>query len=193
MPCEKEAFHQLAILVLRIGHRLVRDDRATTHLFLAARALGADTAVYSGQKDMGVENSLDKVKKAWGGSFKLEYTHNWKRFLEDHRSQGWKIIHLTMYGLPIESTIEDIRSNPADKIVVVGGPKVPSDVYEIADWNLSVTSQPHSEISALSVFLHEFFKGNELSKEFYNGELRITPQAKGKKVTRQTSTQDSGQ
>jgi tRNA (cytidine56-2'-O)-methyltransferase len=193
LPCEKEAFHQLAILVLRIGHRLVRDDRATTHLFLAARALGADIAVYSGQKDMGVENSLEKVKKAWGGSFKLEYTHSWKRFLEDHRSQGWKIIHLTMYGLPIESTIEAIRSNPADKIVVVGGPKVPSGVYEIADWNLSVTSQPHSEISALSVFLHEFFKGNELSKEFSNGELRITPQVKGKKVTRQTSTQDSRQ
>jgi len=192
-PCEKEAFYQLAILVLRIGHRLVRDDRATTHLFLAARALGADIAVYSGQKDIGVESSLDKVKKAWGGSFKLEYTRSWKQFLEDHRSRGWKIIHLTMYGLPIESAIEDIRSDFADKIVVVGGPKVPSDVFEIADWNLSVTSQPHSEISALGVFLHEFFKGIELSKEFSDGELRIIPQAKGKRVTRQPPAQGSSQ
>jgi len=181
----------LAILVLRIGHRLVRDDRATTHLFLAARALGAEVAVYSGQKDLNVENSLDKVKKAWGGGFKLDYTHSWKRFLEDHKSQGWKIIHLTMYGLPIRLTISDIRSDPANKVVVVGGPKVPSDVYEIADWNLSVTSQPHSEISALSVFLHELFEGNELLKDFPHGELTIVPQAKGKKVTRQTSTQAS--
>ena len=181
----------MAILVLRIGHRLVRDDRATTHLFLATRALGADIAVYSGQKDLDLENSLEKVKKAWGGSFKLEYTHSWKRFLEDHKSEGWKIIHLTMYGLPIKSTINDIRSDPANKVVVVGGPKVPSDVYEIADWNLSVTSQPHSEISALGVFLHEFFDGNELLKEFPYGELRIIPQAKGKKVTRLTSTQSS--
>ncbi len=177
----------MTILVLRIGHRHIRDDRATTHLFLAARALGADGAIYSGQKDLGVEDSLQKVTKSWGGNFTLEYTSNWKQFLEDYQSQGWKIIHLTMYGLPIASSIENIRSSEADKIIVVGGPKVPSDMYEVADWNISVTTQPHSEISALGIFLHEFFKGNELSKTFPNGELMIIPQEKGKKVIRKKS------
>ncbi len=69
-----------------------------------------------------------------------------------------------------------------NKLIVVGGSKVPRIVYKLSDWNISVTSQPHSEISALSVFLHDLFEGKELSKIFCNAKLRIVPQSNSKKV-----------
>lgn len=183
----------MTIIVLRLGHRFIRDDRTTTHLFLAARAFGADAALYSGRRDLKVEEGLRRVNATWGGSFELAYSPNWVRTLEHHKSKGWKLVHLTMYGTPLQETIDEIRSSPSNKIVVVGGSKVPRKAYELADWNIAVTSQPHSEISALSVFLHELFKGEELSKPFLGGELEIVPQAKGKRVRRKGLVQGPSQ
>ena len=39
------------IVVLRIGHRLKRDERVSTHCGLVSRALGANKIIYSGEKD----------------------------------------------------------------------------------------------------------------------------------------------
>ena len=67
-------------------------------------------------------------------------------------------------------------------LIVVGGMKVPGEVYDLADWNVAVTSQPHSEVSALAVFLHELFGGRELGAVFGDARLRIVPQTRGKSV-----------
>jgi tRNA (cytidine56-2'-O)-methyltransferase len=87
-----------------------------------------------------------------------------------------------MYGLPINEVIQRIRESKRDKLIIVGGEKVPNIVYELADWNVSITSQPHSEVGALSVFLHLLYMGSELKKEFKDARIKIIPQAKGKKV-----------
>lgn len=176
----------MKIVVLRLGHRYVRDDRTTTHLFLAARAFGADGVVYTGQRDREIEVSIREVTETWGGPFEVEYRKDGIGLLEEWREGGGEVIHLTMYGLLIQSVIDNIRSSSADKLVVVGGAKVPKVVYETADWNVAVTPQPHSEVSALSVFLHELFEGGELSKPFENAKLEIVPQAKGKKVVKRS-------
>ena len=42
------------ISVLRIGHRLVRDDRVTTHAALVARAFGADMIYMTGTSQTGL-------------------------------------------------------------------------------------------------------------------------------------------
>jgi len=89
-----------------------------------------------------------------------------------------------MYGLPIQSVISPIRESSKDKLVIVGGAKVPGEVFQEADWNVSVTSQPHSEISALCIFLHELFEGRELSRTFEDAKMEIVPQARGKMVIR---------
>jgi tRNA (cytidine56-2'-O)-methyltransferase len=182
----------LVVIVLRLGHRYVRDDRVTTHLFLAARAFGADGVVYSGQRDPDVEESVRKVNVTWGGFFEPSHTPNWIKMVKDYKEKGWKVIHLTMYGQQLQTVADDIRSSTSDKLLVVGGSKVPREAYELADWNVAVTSQPHSEISALSVFLHELFKGEELRKAFSGGRLEIIPQPKGKKVNRKTYATDPG-
>ncbi|MEM3716424.1 MAG: tRNA (cytidine(56)-2'-O)-methyltransferase, partial [Candidatus Bathyarchaeia archaeon] len=143
------------VFVLRLGHRIERDKRITTHVFLVARAFGAQGAFYSGQRDEKVEESVRKVVEMWGGSFRVEYVENWIEKMKQWRKNGGEIIHLTMYGLPLDEVIDRIRESRRDKLVIVGSEKVPRLVYEIADWNVSVTSQPHSEVGALSVFLHE--------------------------------------
>lgn len=172
------------VYVLRLSHRPNRDKRVTTHLLLAARAFGADGAFYSGQRDEKIERSVDKVKKSWGGTFGVEYVQEWRNVVKDWIEDGGEVVHLTVYGLPIQDVIEQVIASPKDKLVLVGGAKVPGVAYELADWNVSVTSQPHSEVSALSVFLHELFKGRELSKEFAKAGIKVVPRAKGKKIVR---------
>ena len=172
------------IWVLRLNHRSKRDKRVTTHLLLAARALGVDGAFYSGEYDEKVEKSIEKVSKSWGGTFKVEFSHNWRQVVKEWKRNVGEVVHLTMYGLPVQDVIDQLKASPKNKLIIVGGAKVPGVAYELADWNISVTSQPHSEVSALSIFLHELFEGHELPKQFENAEKKVIPQAKGKKVVK---------
>ena len=43
--------HTLKVSVLRLGHRVDRDKRMTSHLGLTARAFGADEVILSGDDD----------------------------------------------------------------------------------------------------------------------------------------------
>ena len=153
----------------------------TTHLLLAARAFGASGAFYAGTRDPALEETMRKVCSDWGGSFSVEYAEEWRRAIGEWKGRG-KVIHLTMYGIPLRRAIHAIRADPSEKLVVVGGAKVPGEVYGLADWNVAVTSQPHSEVSALAVFLHELFEGREMEMEFEGARLRIVPQERGKRV-----------
>ncbi|MEM2918011.1 MAG: tRNA (cytidine(56)-2'-O)-methyltransferase [Candidatus Altiarchaeota archaeon] len=167
----------MKISVLRLGHRFHRDKRTTTHLALVARAFCADELILDSE-DNEIEKSVKKVITTWGGNFKIKVEKNWRKFIENFSGEK---IHLTMYGIPIDEKISEIRNSKKDKLVIVGGKKVPSEVYHLSDYNVAITQQPHSEIAALAIFLHEFFKGKELRKEF-KGKKRIIPQERGKKV-----------
>ena len=172
----------MEVVVLRLGHRYVRDDRVTTHVFLTARAFGACKVIYSGQRDKKLEETVREVVEMWGDSFEVVYEGDWRQTIENWKVSEGEVIHLTVYGLPVQDVIPKIRESTKNKMVIVGGAKVPGVVYKLAEWNVSITSQPHSEISALSIFLHELFYGKELSKTFKNAKLRVTPQTKGKNV-----------
>jgi len=172
----------MEVVVLRLGHRYVRDDRATTHVFLVARAFGASGVIYSGQRDEKLEERTEEVTEIWGGPFEVEYERSWKQRIAKWKERGGEVVHLTVYGLPIQDVINEIRGSTRDKLIIVGGAKVPGIIYKLSDWNVSVTSQPHSEISALSIFLHELFEGRELSRVFRDAKLRVMPQPKGKKI-----------
>jgi len=178
----RSSLESIKVSVLRLGHRPQRDKRVTTHVMLAARALGASSVYYSGERDLKIEEKVREVTEAWGGPFEIEYVESWKRTLAEWKEKGGEVIHLTMYGLPIQEVIDAIKRSPRSKLVVVGGAKVPREVFTAADWNVAVTSQPHSEVSALAIFLHELFEGRELEKAFEGAKVRVVPQAKGKRV-----------
>lgn len=165
------------IKVLRLGHRLWRDQRISSHCALVARALGARGFAYSGQKDSSLEDSIRRVSSQWGGPFSVEYVKDPKKLIKGFR--GLKI-HLTVYGLPFQKHLARIRKN-RNVLLIVGGEKVPSDVYQLSDLNLSVGSQPHSEIAALGIFLHEF-SGRKFKERFHKARLRVVPRERGKMV-----------
>ena len=166
------------LVLLRLGHRIFRDQRVTTHCALTARAFGCDKMVYSGEKDSEMEKSIQDVVKRWGGNFEIVYEKNWKKFLS--LFPGKKVL-LTMYGINLPDIIDKIRPIK-DLVVVVGSEKVPGEVYELVDHQVAVTLQPHSEVAALAVFLDWYFSGEEMKKEFENAKIKIIPQEKGKKT-----------
>ena len=169
-----------SIRVLRVGQRYVRDDRTLTHLCLVSRALGAET-IYLEDAEKDVTATLDEVNSTWGGDFKAVLGVSWRKMIQEAKKEGRKVVHLTMYGLPIQDVAPSLRE--LDKILlVIGGPKVPGRVYHEADFNVAVTSQPHSEVAALAIALHEIQSGEELKRTFQKSKLRILPSARGKRV-----------
>ncbi len=174
----------MAITILRLGHRIFRDQRISTHVFLVARALGADTGVYSGEEDHGLEESVARISEQFGGSFAVRYEKNAVRFIEDWKRKGGAVVHLTVYGLPAEKTVSKIkiRSKRKPLLVIAGGEKVPRNIYDLTDWNVEVTNQPHSEVGALSLFLYLLRGPAALKTKFPKAGKTVVPQERGKKV-----------
>ncbi len=169
-----------SIRVLRIGQRYVRDDRTLTHLCLVSRAFGADSILLE-EAEKDVTATLDEVNKTWGGDFEAVLGASWRSVIQESKREGRSVVHLTMYGMPIQDVVHDLRK--LEKILlVVGGPKVPGRVYHEADFNVAVTSQPHSEVAALAIALHEIQSGEELKRAFPKSKLRILPSPRGKRV-----------
>lgn len=168
------------IVVLRMGHRPERDKRITTHVGLVARAFGASGMIIT-SRDTSVEQSINDATARWGGSFSVRSEAKWRNVIKDWKRDGGKICHMSMYGVNLPDVIEEIRGDGSKLMIVVGAEKVPSEIYDLADWNVAVGNQPHSEVGALAVFLDRLHGGAELEKKF-NGQLEIIPQPHGKKV-----------
>jgi tRNA (cytidine56-2'-O)-methyltransferase len=172
----------MRIIILRLGHRIQRDQRITTHVGLTARAFGAE-GMFLVSDDTGIEKSLDEVKNCWGGSFYVRRITNWKREVRDWKDSGGKVLHLTMYGINLPDAIPEIRTDKL--LIVVGAEKVPPEIYSLADWNVAVGNQPHSEVAALAVTMDRIatHKGNDpLRSGFTGGKLEIVPKKIGKEV-----------
>ncbi|HEX9846545.1 MAG TPA: tRNA (cytidine(56)-2'-O)-methyltransferase [Candidatus Nitrosotenuis sp.] len=167
------------IEVLRIGQRLVRDDRVTTHVALVSRAFGA-SKIYMNEVNPEIKDTLNKVNKSWGSDFQIEFIEDWRKLLRSKKKVA-KIVHLTMYGENINDVEQKITQED-NVLIVVGAEKVPRDVYEQADYNVAVGNQPHSEISALAVLLDRIQGGKQFDAKYNNAKLEIVPTKKGKKV-----------
>jgi tRNA (cytidine56-2'-O)-methyltransferase len=164
------------ITVLRIGHRISRDKRITTHVALVARAFGADKILID-TKDNKIEKNIRSICKKFGGDFEIQSGINRKKIIRE-----WKgnIIHLTMYGESLEKSVNKIDKKK-DSLIIVGAKKVPAEMYSAADLNVSVGNQPHSEVAALAILLDRYNNGDWQRKK-YNGKIEILPINKGKKV-----------
>ncbi|HJT50133.1 MAG TPA: tRNA (cytidine(56)-2'-O)-methyltransferase [Nitrososphaeraceae archaeon] len=172
----------MKVSVLRIGHRLLRDDRITTHAALVSRAFGSDR-IYMTEVDNSIKETLEGVVQRWGGGsdFVIDIIKNWREMIKKWKKDGGKTVLLTMYGINVEDTIDLLRKE--DKIlVIIGAEKVPRDLYNLVDYNVAIGNQPHSEIAALAIFLDRAFGGKQLKKEFHGARLKIIPMTKGKMV-----------
>ncbi|ELZ26276.1 tRNA 2'-O-methylase [Halogeometricum pallidum JCM 14848] len=168
------------VAVLRYGHRPGRDDRMTTHVGLTARALGADRVVFPDNAGQSKE-TVEDITGRFGGPFGVETTDALNGFI---RSWEGVVVHLTMYGERVQDVQEEVRAVHREEpvLVVVGGEKVPFEVYEAAEFNVGVTNQPHSEVAGLAVFLDRLFDGRELDREWSDADQTVIPMETGKRV-----------
>jgi len=175
-----EEKQDLVIEVVRIGQRVVRDDRVTTHVALVSRAFGAEK-IFMTEVNPEIKDTLEKINKTWGGNFVVEFVDKWKPIIKKKKEENFKIVHLSMYGESINDVQEKI-SEEENLLVVVGAEKVPREIYDLADYNVGVGSQPHSEISALAILLDRIQKGKQFEKAFPDAKRKIIPTKTGKNV-----------
>lgn len=168
------------VTVLRLAHRPGRDDRMTTHVGLTARALGADRVVFP-ENATGAAETVRDITERFGGPFEIEVTEAPKARV---REFDGTVVHLTMYGLPVQDLEAEVRRDHDDSplLVAVGAGKVPFEVYDRADYNIAITNQPHSEIAGLAVFLDRLFEGRELDREWTDAQRQVVPTESGKRV-----------
>lgn len=172
----------MRIIILRLGHRIQRDQRITTHVALTARALGAEGMLLDSD-DSGIEKSLVEAGTRWGGSFYVRRTTSWKNEIKKWKEAGGKVLHLTMYGINLPDAIPEISTDAL--MIVVGAEKVPPELYGLADWNIAVGNQPHSEVAALAITLDRLQAASgkdALKTRFQDGEMEIIPHRAGKEV-----------
>jgi tRNA (cytidine56-2'-O)-methyltransferase len=174
------------LVVLRWGHRIHRDSRLTTHVALTARALCASGFILSDIEDKSIHKTVQGVTKHWGGDFTFTMGTPWRSVVRDWKAQGGIVVHLTAYGENVQTSdaINRIKATEKNVLLLVGSQKVPGEFYtpEVSDFNVAVGNQPHSECSALAIFLDRFFEGKELAQSFKQAEVEIIPQKRGKNV-----------
>lgn len=170
----------MRIEILRIGQRLLRDDRVTTHVALVSRAFGA-SRIYMNETNPEIVDTVGRINAVWGGDFETVMIDDWKGTLREKIRDGFAAVHLTMYGEPVHKVSRQIAKE--DKIlVIVGAEKVPGKVYELAKYNVAVINQPHSEIGALAVLLDRVQDGRQFDNKFGGAKRTIVPTKRGKNV-----------
>ncbi len=169
------------IEVLRLGHRPQRDKRVTTHVALTARALGA-RRVRIAESDDQVVRSVGSVARRFGGEFTIESSTGWKGPIKAWKESGGQVVHLTMYGRPLSEAVRAILDRGTDVLAVVGAEKVPADLYDLADENVAVGNQPHSEVAALALLMDRLRQGAWEQDPFPDAELRVIPSTRGKRI-----------
>jgi len=162
--------------VLRIGHRPERDKRVTTHVALTSRAFGA-SRMYLSKPDSRVVTTINDVVAKFGGDFEIEPLSNPKKFVKNWKGQ---IVHLTMFGLPLEDFEDKLMEEQSPILFIVGAEKVPPWTFEYADYNISIGNQPHSEVSALAIILSRL-NGNCGAQKF-DGPLQVIPSGDHRKM-----------
>ncbi len=166
--------------VLRLGYRKGRDPRITTHLALVSRALGADGFLLAGDEDEEMFGNINSVSERFGGQLDTRHVSG-LGYLKKHLENGGVAVHLTMYGEPFRKAIPKIRRDKP-VVIVVGGAKVPGDVYKLCQHNVAVGNQPHSEVAALALFMDAWFGESGSERTFDDARLVIEGVNHGKLV-----------
>jgi tRNA (cytidine56-2'-O)-methyltransferase len=148
--------------------------------------LCASGFILSDTQDPHIQETVTKITKSWGGNFHFEMGTPWKRAVREWKAKGGVVVHLTAYGENIQTSdvLTRIKKLNKDLLLIVGSQKVPGEFYssEVSDFNISIGNQPHSECSALAIFLDRYFEGKELATAFEKAKIEIVPKERGKKI-----------
>ena len=152
---------------------------------LTARAFGASEliATQKEQKDkLYITKYFKEINDDWGSSFKVSFDSNWKKLILE-RNNNYKTIYLTKYGSSIKKS-EYAISTYKNIMLIVSTTDNIKELYDMADFNISLTTQPHTIISSIAVFLNMYYKGRELAMHFENAKYKIIPENHGIHITK---------
>ena len=154
----------------------------TSHVALVSRALGCQK-IYMTYLDESISKTVNDINKRWGGKdqFEIEHVDDWKSLIRSWKKSRGVIVHLTMYGININDMLPQIDIK-RKILVIVGASKVPREVYSMADYNIAIGHQPHSEVSALAIFLDRLSNGMDLMTNFKDAKINIIPSKDGKNI-----------
>ncbi len=104
--------------------------------------------------------------------------------------EGHKYIILISTGydsfskLNYDKVLKKIKDSRKDVMIIVGCQKVPGEFFaeNVADFNVAIGNQPHSECASVAVFLDRFLAGKTLSMDFPGAKVRIIPEKRGKRI-----------
>ncbi|MGI0133562.1 MAG: tRNA (cytidine(56)-2'-O)-methyltransferase [Candidatus Micrarchaeaceae archaeon] len=161
------------ITVLSIGER---DRRIRINLCLTARAFGADKAIFIGKKDASIARHMSAVNEKWGGDFKVEFAPNVAGVIKPLTK--YKKVYLTMYGMPLRQVAYTLKTYK-NILLIITQKEHDTALSGMADYSVSITTQPHAQVTSVAVFLHEFFSGRELAVQFPNAKYKVVPDQKG--------------
>jgi len=133
--------------------------------------------MYLHPRDDDLAERIAAVSHRWGGDFAVVPVDDWKSLV---RSFPGTVVHLTMYGIPLERSLPRL-ARLRHILLVVGGAKVPPDLYRKAKYNVAVGHKPHSEVAAVAVTLERLLG---LPRPVRAGEApqRIVPSSRGKRL-----------
>lgn len=155
------------ITVLIIGAGSLENEK---DIALASRAFGASSVIFTSRKNNKLVNYFKSVNRQWGGRFEIRFERDWERVLEEKKR--YEKIYLTKSGAPIGKMMYRIRTYKNILLIATLAENL-KKLDGMIDYNVSVTTQPHSSVSAIAVFLHMFFSGRELAVRFNNARSKI--------------------
>jgi len=157
---------------------------AKLDLSMVARAFGASNITFVSGKS-GDNKKLMKyceaMDKKWGGKFGVSFADNWKEFISEKKN--YLKVYLTRYGTPMKRHEYQINTYK-NVLAIVSFTETIKQLYKSADFNISITTQPHTCTSSVAIFLHNFYKGRELAMHFENAAYKIEPEEHGVNVKR---------
>lgn len=155
------------ITVLSIGER---DYRVRRNLCLTARAFGAEKIIFVGKRDSSLATYMARICTKWGGSFKVEFAASAQSVIRPLTK--YKKVYFTMYGAPLRQAEYTIRTYK-NLLLILTTKEYDGSLAKLADFTVSITTQPHAQVTSVAVFLHEFFSGREPAIQFPNAKYKI--------------------
>lgn len=141
-------------------------------LCLTARAFGAAEIIFIGKEDKQLLRYISNLNKKWGGAFKLKFARSYKDVLK--AASKYTKVYLTRFGMPLQSKSYILKTYK-NMVLIVSTNDVSKQLHQIADYNISISTQPHCGAAAIAIFLHEFYNGRELAMHFENAKLKLVP------------------
>lgn len=154
-----------------------------TDICMTSRAFGASKISFTCNEDRKVANAVGKISDAWGGKFAISFNADYKKMMSN--SPNYKKIFLTQYGLPVQKVNHSLRTYKNIMVIVSLTDALAQRLIDAADFNVSITTQPHSSVSAIAVFLHTYFNGRENAMQFENAKMKVIPMERGIHVKKQ--------